>query len=177
MESYTSSATLCSDRIKELKSFEDTKAGVQGLVKNGLASIPQIFIRPYDELAEEAKYTTGTCQLPVIDLSGLLDPKKRKVVVDEIRAASEKWGFFHLVNHSCPKEVLRNMLEGIRKFHEQEINEKKMYYSRDVTKKVMFNSNYDLFLSRAANRRDSLVVSMLKSPHVDPDDIPSVCRS
>lgn len=98
-------------------------------------------------------------------------------MVEEIKAASEEWGFFHLVNHTCPKEVLMNMLEGIRNFHEQDIDKKKIYYSRDVTKKVLFNSNYDLFLSRAANWRDSIVVSMLKSPHVDPNDIPSICRS
>lgn len=79
MESYPNSATFCSNRLNDLKSFEDTKAGVQGLVQNGVVTVPQIFIRPPDELAEEEKYSRGTStsQIPVIDLSGLLDPKKR----------------------------------------------------------------------------------------------------
>ncbi|CAM8905501.1 unnamed protein product [Rhodiola kirilowii] len=175
MESFNG-ATLCSDRLKELRSFDDTKSGVQGLVHTGLVTIPKIFVRPPDELAEEANCQRSSSQLPVVDLRGLHDPEDRKLVVDEIRKASEEWGFFHLVNHGCPSSILNNMLEGIRKFHEQNIDEKKMYYSREATKKVMFNSNYDLFLSRAANWRDSLSVSMITSPHVDPNDLPLVCR-
>ncbi|KAL9658941.1 hypothetical protein QQ045_000005 [Rhodiola kirilowii] len=166
MESFNG-ATLCSDRLKELRSFDDTKSGVQGLVHTGLVTIPKIFVRPPDELAEEANCQRSSSQLPVVDLRGLHDPEDRKLVVDEIRKASEEWGFFHLVNHGCPSSILNNMLEGIRKFHEKNIDEKKMYYSREATKKRIGETPYDLicFYDHIASCR----------PHY-PNDLPLVCR-
>ncbi|KAM3326711.1 hypothetical protein P3S67_001837 [Capsicum chacoense] len=34
------------DKTRELKAFDDTKAGVKGLVDAGIAQVPQIFIHP-----------------------------------------------------------------------------------------------------------------------------------
>lgn len=47
------------------------------------------------------------------------------------------------------------MLEGIRLFHEQDVEVKKEWYSHDKLRKVKFNSNYDLYKSRGANWRDT----------------------
>lgn len=54
--------------------------------------------------------------------------------------------------------VLDEMLRGTRRFHEQDINVKKPYCSRDVTRKVMYNCNFELFSEKsfAADWRDSL---------------------
>ncbi|KAG5515606.1 hypothetical protein RHGRI_036597 [Rhododendron griersonianum] len=41
------------NREEELKAFDDSKAGVKGLIDAGVAKVPKIFIRPPDELAEE----------------------------------------------------------------------------------------------------------------------------
>jgi len=42
---------------------------------------------------------------------------------------------------------------------------------------VRYECNYDLFQSRAANWRDTLIVSMLISDQIDPDELPQVCRA
>ncbi|KAG5588128.1 hypothetical protein H5410_048562 [Solanum commersonii] len=78
------------DRSKEIKAFDDTKAGVKGLVDDGIVEIPRMFIRPIDELAEELIQVKSTLQVPVIDISGLEVEDAHKKIVDEIREASEK---------------------------------------------------------------------------------------
>ncbi|KAL2463648.1 2-oxoglutarate (2OG) and Fe(II)-dependent oxygenase superfamily protein [Forsythia ovata] len=175
-ESITESAKNY-DRVKELKAFEDTKAGVKGLVDSGIVNIPKIFIRPPDELAEELKYGRNNLQVPVIDFTRIESHNRSKKIIDEVRQASKEWGFFQLVNHGIPLSVLDGMLNGIRRFHEQDAEVKKEYYSRDQTKKVIYGSNVDLYTSRAANWRDTLTISMMFSYHVEPHELPSICRS
>ncbi|KAK6278859.1 hypothetical protein POUND7_019126 [Theobroma cacao] len=61
-------------------------------------------------------------------------------------------------------------------FHEQDLDERKEFYSRGRARRVRFNSNHDLFQSNRADRRDTLSVSMLTSDHVDPNELPTSCR-
>ncbi|PHU24677.1 Deacetoxyvindoline 4-hydroxylase [Capsicum chinense] len=94
------------DLLSEKKAFDDSKAGLKGLVDAGIVDIPRIFIRPPDELAQDL----SRCRL---------------------QEASEKWGFFQLINHEVPSSVMEGMIDGIRRFHEQDVELKKEYYSRD----------------------------------------------
>ncbi|GKU85778.1 hypothetical protein SLEP1_g401 [Rubroshorea leprosula] len=103
------------DRTKELKAFDDTKAGVKGLVDAGIVSIPRIFIRPPEELAEELNSCHGDIQVPVIDLSNIQSSDRRKEIVDEIRVASAEWGFFQVINHEIPLSVLDEVIDGTRR--------------------------------------------------------------
>ncbi|XP_044481562.1 1-aminocyclopropane-1-carboxylate oxidase homolog 1-like [Mangifera indica] len=164
------------DRAEELKSFDATKAGVKGLVDSGIVKIPRIFIRPADELAQE-KLTSHqhNFQVPVVDLDGIKDDRLKEIV-DEVRVASETWGFFQVVNHGIPLTVLEEVLHGARKFHEQDLELKKELYSRDPKRGVVFFSNPDLYRSPTANWRDTLVISTLASKQFDPSKIPEVCR-
>ncbi|XP_059630130.1 1-aminocyclopropane-1-carboxylate oxidase homolog 1-like [Cornus florida] len=164
------------DRAKELKAFDETKAGVKGLVDAGMMNIPKIFIRPPDELAHESNCVKSHLQVPVIDLSGIEKHDRRREIVDEIRIASEEWGFFQVVNHGIPVSVLDEMMNGVRAFHEQPFEVKEEFYSRDTTKRVRWDSNYDLYLSRAANWRDTFSISLMLSEYIDPDEVPVPCR-
>ncbi|KAL8048143.1 hypothetical protein ABFX02_07G044400 [Erythranthe guttata] len=164
------------DRMQMLKAFDETKAGVKGLTDSGLLEIPAIFVRPPDELAEESTYKKTQIQVPVIDLSGIDDSDVRKKIVEEARIASEMWGFFQVVNHGIPQTVLDGMIDGIRDFNDQNIEEKKKYYSRDNTRRVRFNSSYDLFTSATASWRDSLTISFSGPDPMDEDELPPSCR-
>lgn len=82
---------------------------------------------------------------------------------------------FKVVNHGIPLEVLDEMLEGVRQFNEAEVEIKKKYYTRDVSKKVVYNSNFDLYEGPAANWRDTMLVNMAPEPP-EPDELPDVCR-
>ncbi|XVE65861.1 hypothetical protein DITRI_Ditri08aG0033400 [Diplodiscus trichospermus] len=164
------------DRTKELKHFDDTKAGVKGVGDAGIVNIPEIFIRPPEELAaEELNSCQTNIKVPIIDLSNIQDSSRHKEIVDEVRIASEKWGLFQVMNHGIPLNVLDEMIDGVRKFNEQDLELKKELYSRDATKKVRFNSNFDLYNSGTADCRDTLTLSFLDSDP-DPNEMPEVCR-
>ena len=109
------------DREKELKAFDDTKAGVKGLVDTGIVKIPQMFVIPIDELSSETSYSGSThLHIPVIDLKDIHERgAQREQVVEEIKRVSETLGLFQIVNHGISEDVMDAMIKGIRRFHEQ----------------------------------------------------------
>ncbi|KAL2230056.1 1-aminocyclopropane-1-carboxylate oxidase homolog 1 [Sesamum indicum] len=163
------------DRMEMLKAFDQTEAGVKGLIDSGLTKIPKIFVRPSEDLAQELTYENIQVQVPVIDLSGILDANGRKKMVEQVRIASESWGFFQVVNHGIPPTVLDGMIDGIRKFNEMDVEEKRRYYSRDPTRRVSYSSNFDLFASKTANWRDTLAISY--SDLINSEELPTSCRN
>ncbi|KAH6770043.1 hypothetical protein C2S52_014846 [Perilla frutescens var. hirtella] len=163
------------ERIEMLKAFDAAESGVKGLIDSGLSKIPQIFVRPSDEVAQELTYKTAEIEVGVIDLTDIYNnPERRKRVIEEVRIAAETWGFFQVVNHGIPQTVLDDLIDGVKMFNEMEAEEKRKYYSRDPTRRVQLNTNYDLFNSKTANWRDTLIIS---SPdEIRSDELPSPFR-
>ncbi|KAJ6417607.1 hypothetical protein OIU84_003353 [Salix udensis] len=162
------------DRRSELKAFDDTGTGVKGLIDNGIAKIPKMFI--HDRRSGVSSDSDHSSDVPVIDLQGIdKNRSQRAKVVEGVRDACTKWGFFQVVNHGIPESVLEEMISGVARFHEQDSEVKKEWYSRDYTRKVLYNSNFDLFQAPAANWRDTL--SCVMAPRQpNPQDLPHVCR-
>ncbi|GFP95919.1 1-aminocyclopropane-1-carboxylate oxidase homolog 1 [Phtheirospermum japonicum] len=162
-----------------LKAFDETNAGVKGLVDSGLQKVPKIFVRPSDELAQELttnKNGIHEIQIPVIDLSDIQKPEGRKRIVEEVKIASETWGFFQVMNHGIPTSVLDGMIDGIRKFNDQDVEEKKKYYSRDIKRRVRYHCNYDLFTSNTACWKDTMIITFPGPDPTDHHDLPAPCR-
>lgn len=141
-----------------------------------MVQIRRIFVRPPNELAKESKISRNDVKVPSIDLTCTDCGDRHKEIVNEVRRASEKWGFFLVVNHAVPLSLLNDMIDGIRKFHEEDVEVKKEFHARDRTIRVKFNSNYDLCQSRAANWRDTLNINLWVSYHLEPDELPVACR-
>jgi isopenicillin N synthase-like dioxygenase len=80
-----------------------------------------------------------------------------------------------VVNHGIPLELLDEMLEGVRQFHEDEVEVKKKYYTRDRSKTVRYNSNFDLYQAPAASWRDTLFITMAPDMPM-PNELPVTCR-
>ncbi|WOH12736.1 hypothetical protein DCAR_0832246 [Daucus carota subsp. sativus] len=169
------STTSSSNRQRELQAFDDTKAGVKGLVESGVQKIPSIFVHPPDAFDKNSNHKCKEFSIPVVDLGCLdKDPMSHQEIVDKVRCASETFGFFQVVNHGIPVTVLEEMLHGVHRFFEQDTEVKKQFYTRDLSRKVVYNSNFDLFTGRAANWRDSLSCSMAPSPPLE--ELPEPCR-
>lgn len=165
------------DRRSELEAFDETKAGVKGLVDAGVSKVPQIFIHPSESSGDRTLITgKNPVIIPVIDLEAIdKDPVKRRGIVDRVRDASETWGFFQVINHGIPAGVLEEMGAGVRRFFEQDIEMKKIFYTRDVTKKFVYNSNFDLYTAPVANWRDTFFSYMAPYPP-KPEELPEACR-
>ncbi|BAF13888.1 Os03g0860600 [Oryza sativa Japonica Group] len=159
-----------SDRLRDLQAFDDTKAGVKGLVDAGVTTIPAIF-HHHPLLLDDAEEDADV--IPVIDLQADVD---RGHLVGQVRAAAQCVGFFQVVNHGIPGELLEEMLAAVRRFNEQPAEGKKAWYSRDSGRRVKFNSNFDLFQSPAANWRDTLLLELTPRPGPAAEEIPPACR-
>ncbi|XP_027343620.1 1-aminocyclopropane-1-carboxylate oxidase homolog 1-like isoform X2 [Abrus precatorius] len=165
------------DRKSEMKAFDDSKAGVQGLVENGVTKVPPMFCCEQSSLNDGSpSESCSKISIPIIDLTGIHDdPILRSDVVGKVRYASEKWGFFQVINHGIPTHVLDEMIKGTCKFHQQDANVRKEYYTRDFSRKVSYLSNYTLYEDPYADWRDTLAFSM--APHPPQfEEFPSVCR-
>ncbi|XP_024026315.1 1-aminocyclopropane-1-carboxylate oxidase homolog 1 [Morus notabilis] len=179
-EAVSSSYKAKGDRLGELKAFDKTKAGVKGLVDSGITEIPRIFYHPSDHNLKQNSVSGDHTKsnIPVIDLGGLISNdavQARKEIVERVREASETWGFFQIVNHGIPESVLEDMIDGVRRFHEQETEAKKTFFTRDLTRAVIYNSNFDLYSGISTNWRDSFVCTMApNAPNLE--EMPIICR-
>ncbi|XP_010556074.1 PREDICTED: 1-aminocyclopropane-1-carboxylate oxidase homolog 1-like [Tarenaya hassleriana] len=165
------------DRIREIKAFEAAGASVKVLADAGVAEIPRTFHLPPDFLAnKQPPPSDPRYSVPIIDLQGVKnDPNARRNVVEMIKEASEKWGFFQVINHGIPQNVLDGIIAGTRRFHEQDHEEKMKYFTRDVSKNVAFRSNFDIQKSGLASWKDSFHCQMAPNPP-RPEELPHAIR-
>jgi hypothetical protein len=166
------------DRKSEVKEFDDSKAGVQGLIENGVTKVPQMFYCEQSNSINDGSVNESNSKVsvPIIDLTGIHDDHVlRDEVVRKVQNACEKWGFFQVINHEISTHVLDEMIKGTCRFHQQDVMVRKEYYTRDPRKKVVYVSNYSLYHDPSANWRDSLGFFMAPNPP-KPEDFPQVCR-
>ncbi|KAF5465989.1 hypothetical protein F2P56_015948 [Juglans regia] len=164
------------DRATELKAFDESKAGVKGLVDSGVTKVPRIFIRPPEDLDNPTDPNKTQLSIPVIDFKGFdTDPIQRKEIIDKVGDASEACGFFQVINHGIPDSIMEEMKNGVRRFYEQDNEVKKRLYTRDITRSLVYNSNFDLYHSSAANWRDTFYCFMAPNPLM-PEELPEACR-
>ncbi|PON33341.1 Oxoglutarate/iron-dependent dioxygenase [Parasponia andersonii] len=154
------------DRASEIKAFTKLRLALKDLWMLRLLKFLE-----YSSISGETLLT-----IPVIDLRGLnIDRVHRKEIVEKVREASEAWGFFQIVNHGIPDGILEEIKDGVRRFHEQDTQVKKEFYGRDLSKQVVYNSNFDLYNAASANWRDTFYTIMAPNPP-NPDDLPALCR-
>ncbi|XP_028767129.1 1-aminocyclopropane-1-carboxylate oxidase homolog 1-like isoform X1 [Neltuma alba] len=169
----TGSSESTYDRNAEFQAFEDTRAGVKGLVDSGLTKIPRMFHS--EELNHtESSENYSNLTIPIVDLAGIHnDSSLHTEAVAKIGSACQNWGFFQVINHGIPNDVFDEVIDGIRRFHEQDSKIRKQFYTRDLNKKVRYYSNVHMHKDRPANWRDTLFVA---PDAAKADDIPAVCR-
>ena len=96
--------------------------GIKGLVDTGLETVPEPYIQPLEERLDPTKFQPEN-SIPIIDVSNWDDPK----VVNSICDAASKWGFFQIVNHGVPLEVLENLKNAAHSFFQLPSEERKKY--------------------------------------------------
>ncbi|KAL4563070.1 hypothetical protein LXL04_027101 [Taraxacum kok-saghyz] len=91
--------------------------GIKGLVDSGITEVPPRFIQPpdyrFNKQQSSSPYETMT-----IDLSELDGPNHDQVVKDIVHAA-ETLGFFQVVNHGIPLDLLDSLKTAVHEFFNQ----------------------------------------------------------
>ncbi|KAM7514969.1 hypothetical protein LguiA_004552 [Lonicera macranthoides] len=164
------------ERENQAEAFDKNKLGVKTLVDSGLTEIPKIFIHPQDTLPNPRTQCTPTVPLnvPVIDLAKIHKSTRRVEIVEQICKAAESIGFFQMVNHGVPVEVMGAMIEAVRQFHEQPEEAKMQLYSRDATRAVSYYSNEDF--QAAKSWRDTVYCQLVDGYIRQAELLPPICR-
>lgn len=171
------------DSDKEKLAFDESMLGVKGLVDSGIKKIPSMFI--HENIIEEklkskskskSNQQNNNYQVPIIDI-GCVDggDSDRSKIVDRLRDACENWGFFQIVNHGIPSTLMEKAIEATFKFHEQDPEIKKKYYSRDTKRRVIFSTNFFVYNTSKVTWKDSFLCQIAP---VDPDweELPEMFR-
>lgn len=68
-------------------------------------------LQPFNNGNQPTSSVMEECQLPMIDLKGLesSNERERMACTREIFRASAEWGFFQVINHGIPTELLSRM--------------------------------------------------------------------
>eukprot|EP00253_Pinus_taeda_P006253 PITA_06253 len=93
--------------------------------------------------------------IPVIDLKDL-DGPNRATVVHQIRLACEEDGFFQIVNHGVPKNVMESMMGIAKEFFEMPIDDRACLYSEDIKQPVRLSASFNPSKDQVLNWLDYL---------------------
>ncbi|KAJ4961492.1 hypothetical protein NE237_021402 [Protea cynaroides] len=161
------------DRATAVKQFDESKIGVKGLVDSGATTIPPFFVHPPENLCNSTPSTTSSVFdiVPVVDFTGV-DSDRRSLIVEQIRNAAREFGFFQVINHGVPSDVINSTISAFKAFNEQSTEVKSQFYTREMDR-VSFSTNFDLYRSKAASWRDT--IQMMLSPTLpDIEHIPAI---
>jgi isopenicillin N synthase-like dioxygenase len=106
----------------------------------------------YCDTPDQYPTSGSNFSIPIIDLKGV-----HSEVINQIQKACKDWGFFHVINHGVPADLLEKMIDGIRFFNEQDVKVRRQFYNRD-NQQFYYHSNTNLFTDKFANWRDTLEV-------------------
>ncbi|KAK2662433.1 hypothetical protein Ddye_001007 [Dipteronia dyeriana] len=99
---------------------------VQALASNNSDDVPPHYIRP--ELESDEVLINGSLQIPVIDMSKLVDNDDYGELA-KLHSACKEWGFFQLINHGVSEAVIEKMKIDIQEFFKLPL-EVKMEYAQ-----------------------------------------------
>ncbi|XP_031285206.1 protein DMR6-LIKE OXYGENASE 1-like [Pistacia vera] len=123
--------------------------GVKHLHEIGISRVPRRYILP-DSDRPNAVYkrvnhlndATPNLKLPIIEFSELLGPN-RVQVLKSIAKACEEYGFFQIVNHGIPLEVISNMIDVSSRFFALPFEERAKYMSSDMKAPVRYGTSFN----------------------------------
>ncbi|KAJ0807209.1 putative non-heme dioxygenase domain, isopenicillin N synthase [Helianthus annuus] len=100
-------STCQPDRESGAQGVRRNQNGVKGLVDAGITKVREYFIY----FTRKPQLQQPELTLPTIDLQGIdNNPIQRKEVIEQVKGALESWGFFQMVNHGIPINILEEMI-------------------------------------------------------------------
>ncbi|KAJ7980569.1 2-oxoglutarate (2OG) and Fe(II)-dependent oxygenase superfamily protein [Quillaja saponaria] len=126
--------------------------GVKGLSEMGIKCLPKQYIQPLEERITKSKIVSQE-SIPIIDMLNWDDPKVAEAICD----AAEKWGFFQIVNHGVPLQVLENVKNATHQFFGLSAEEKRQYSKENSpSNNVRFGTSFSPESEKALEWKDYL---------------------
>ncbi|XP_071902922.1 bi-functional coumaroyl CoA and feruloyl CoA ortho-hydroxylase F6H2-1-1-like [Coffea arabica] len=127
--------------------------GVSGLSKLGIKTLPERYILPPKDRLDQNKVVLEE-SIPIIDVSNWDDPE----VAGSICEAAAKWGFFQIINHGIPLEVLENVKEAGHKFFQLPNEERRKYWKENSpTPTVQLKTSFSPLAEKVLEWKDYLM--------------------
>ncbi|XVF07790.1 hypothetical protein REPUB_Repub06bG0170100 [Reevesia pubescens] len=118
--------------------------GVKHLFENGVSKLPNKYILPVSDRPnvdkEQPNVAKSSLKLPIIDFAELQGPN-RSHVLNSLSSACEEYGFFQVVNHGIPIEVIRSMIDVSTRFFGLPFEERAKYMSSDMASPVRYGTS------------------------------------
>ncbi|KAL7003759.1 Protein DOWNY MILDEW RESISTANCE 6 [Sarracenia purpurea var. burkii] len=134
------------------------------------SSLPESYVRPESERPKLSE--VEDCEdVPIIDL-GCGD---RILIIQQIGEACRTYGFFQVINHGVPVELVEKMLEVAEEFFALPVEEKMKLYSDDPSKTMRLSTSFNVKKEKVHNWRDYLRLHCHPLEHFVPEwpSIPS----
>ncbi|XP_034677370.1 flavanone 3-dioxygenase 3-like [Vitis riparia] len=139
--------------------------------EKGLSYVPGCYVVP---ASQRSNLTSETTNVPVVDLSGLHDPKERSRVIKDIGSACHRLGFFQIINHGICQSLLDGALSSAFQFFDLPMEERLKLRSTDVFKPVRYATSlkdglekvqfWRIFLKHYAHPLKDWIESWPKNP-------------
>ncbi|KAH9621643.1 hypothetical protein KSS87_006317 [Heliosperma pusillum] len=153
----------------DIQSESQYQKGVKHLHEKGIEKVPKKYILPITErpIIEKDSHSDKThIRLPVIDFAQLLGPN-RSQVLNALTDACQQYGFFQVVNHGIPINLINTMLGLCKSFFELNFEERAAYMSSDMRAPARYGTSFNQNKDGVFCWRDFLKVVC----HPLPDDL------
>ncbi|KAJ1402619.1 Oxoglutarate/iron-dependent dioxygenase [Sesbania bispinosa] len=98
---------------------------VQEMVRKNPFEVPKRYVRGEEEVEKSNYMPHLSSEIPIIDFTLLSNGNKEELLKLDI--ALKEWGFFQIVNHGVPRELMQRMKDITAGFFELPIEEKEIW--------------------------------------------------
>ncbi|KAH0971517.1 hypothetical protein GBA52_023673 [Prunus armeniaca] len=145
--------------------------GVKQLYESGISKVPSKYVLPIldrpNTSDQKPNVSNQNLKLPVIDFKELQGPNKAQVL-KSLANACEQYGFFQLVNHGIPSDVISSMIDVSTRFFELPFEERAKYMSSDMHAPVRYGTSFNQNKDKVFCWRDFLKLMCHPLPDVLP---------
>ncbi|XP_038682615.1 bi-functional coumaroyl CoA and feruloyl CoA ortho-hydroxylase F6H2-1-1-like isoform X1 [Tripterygium wilfordii] len=142
------------------------------IVGHGLETLPQQYVQPPEERLDVSELVSKE-SLPTIDVSNWDDPEVAKSICE----AASKWGFFQIINHGLPIELLESMKSAVHGFFGLPNEERRKYWKgQSVSNTVFLTTSFSPQSEKVLEWKDSLNFHYKPGDNESSASWPPVCK-